>query len=115
MEAPPSHGVSTFEEESLVRPGYFVFNRELPKPISGTLEKTGELARGGFGDVYRGLWVRTNNNPVPVIIKCVRPPDDAEDEKFKVVKLHFMELKESSLLNKFSYRESSEKHLSGAW
>ncbi|KAG9041816.1 hypothetical protein FS837_011699 [Tulasnella sp. UAMH 9824] len=94
MKSPQSPGVSPVEEESLVRPGYIIFNRQLPKPIPGTLEKTGEVARGGFGDVYRGLWVRPNTNPVPVIIKCVRPPDDAGDEKFKVVKLHFMELKE---------------------
>ncbi|KAG9034101.1 hypothetical protein FS837_002267, partial [Tulasnella sp. UAMH 9824] len=84
MELPPSHGVSTNEKESLVRPGYLVLDRELPKPISGTLEKTGEVARGGFGVVYRGLWVQPNTDPVPVVIKCVRPPDDAEDEKFKV-------------------------------
>ncbi|KAG8912570.1 hypothetical protein FRC00_004244, partial [Tulasnella sp. 408] len=85
MKSPPSQGGSTIEEESLVRPGYFVFRQELPKPIPGTLEKTGEIAmRGGFGDVYRGSWVRPNVDPVPVIIKCVRPPDDVQDEKFKV-------------------------------
>ncbi|KAG8917130.1 kinesin motor protein cin8, partial [Tulasnella sp. 417] len=84
MEVPPSPRESIREEESLVRPGYF-FKRELPKPITGTLEKDGELAiRGGYGDVYRGSWVRPNAEPVLVVIKCVRPPEGPQDEKFEL-------------------------------
>ncbi|KAG8946262.1 hypothetical protein FRC00_009706, partial [Tulasnella sp. 408] len=84
-EPPPSPEGSTDDEESLVRPGYFVYNRELPKPIPGTLIKIGELAtRGGFGDVYRGSWVRPKADPLPVVIKCVRPPEDAREERLEV-------------------------------
>ncbi|KAG8967815.1 hypothetical protein FRC05_001911 [Tulasnella sp. 425] len=76
---PPSN-----EEESLVRPGYYVFARELPPPIRGTLTKTGELAfRGGSGDVYRGLWSPPDAKAIPVVIKCVRPLDNSQKENFE--------------------------------
>ncbi|KAG9037108.1 hypothetical protein FS837_001502 [Tulasnella sp. UAMH 9824] len=71
------------EEESLVRPG-FVFKRELPEPIPGTLVKSNEPAlRGGYGDVYRGEWVRPNTDPIAVVIKCVRPLDKLQEDKFR--------------------------------
>lgn len=72
----------TGEEESLVQPGYFVFNSDLPKPIPGKLIRTMELAQGGFGDVFQGLWVRPYSDPVAVVIKCVRPLDKSQAEKF---------------------------------
>ncbi|KAG8923926.1 kinesin motor protein cin8, partial [Tulasnella sp. 417] len=84
MEVPPSPRESIKEEESLVRPGYFFFKRELPKPITGVLKKEVELARGGFGDVYRGSWVRPNAEPVLVVIKCIRPHEGPQDDKFEL-------------------------------
>ncbi|KAG8950371.1 hypothetical protein FRC04_007813, partial [Tulasnella sp. 424] len=69
------------EEESIIQPGTFVHN--LPDPLEGTLTTEKLMARGGYSDVYRGIWTRPNAGPISVAIKRVRRAyvtPEAEDE-----------------------------------
>ncbi|KAG8898464.1 hypothetical protein FRC01_010901 [Tulasnella sp. 417] len=63
------------EIDSLVGPGYRVYDNQLPPELPGTLQvKTKKLAGGAFADVHQGLWSRPGKSSVTVAIKRVTLP-----------------------------------------
>ncbi|KIO31601.1 hypothetical protein M407DRAFT_19349 [Tulasnella calospora MUT 4182] len=56
-------------EESVVQPGASL--PPLPSPLLGTLELIEPVGRGGYGEVYRGLWTAPEKHNIPVAIKCL--------------------------------------------
>ncbi|KAG9042372.1 hypothetical protein FS837_010954 [Tulasnella sp. UAMH 9824] len=88
LELVPSECVAPTpcEVGSLIGPSFQSIPHELPPPLPGTLTKTGKrIAGGGYGDVFRGTWSAPGAEPTPVIIKCVRPLDEAQDDRFKTI------------------------------
>lgn len=74
------------EVDSLIGPSFQSIPHELPPPLPGALTKIGKrIAGGGYGDVFRGTWAAPDAAPTPVIIKCIRPIDETQDDRFKTV------------------------------
>lgn len=75
------------EIESLVGPGYRIYDNQLPPELPGTLEVPREkLAAGSFADVHHGKWVRPGKPPMTVAIKRVTiPGKNIPDAQFRTV------------------------------
>ncbi|KAG8943326.1 hypothetical protein FRC04_002950 [Tulasnella sp. 424] len=73
------------EIESLVGPGYRIYDNQLPPELPGTLEVPREkLAAGSFADVHHGKWVRPGKPPMTVAIKRVTiPGKNIPDAQFR--------------------------------
>ncbi|KAG8943328.1 hypothetical protein FRC04_002952 [Tulasnella sp. 424] len=73
------------EIDSVVGPGYRVYDNQLPPELSGTLEVPAQkLTVGSFAEVYQGKWIRPDEPPAIVAIKRVTLPGKSiPEEQFR--------------------------------
>lgn len=71
--------------ESVVQPGVLV--PSLPPQLLGTLAHVEQIGGGAYGDVQRGFWTPPGKAPIPVAIKCIKPPrtDLPQDQNYAIL------------------------------
>lgn len=81
---------------SLVQPGYWILDDQIPFELSGTLKKVQQLIclvektpkevdSGAYADVFRGAYERPDGSTLNVAIKCVRPIEGVDQGTFTMV------------------------------
>lgn len=75
--------------ESLVGPGYRVYDSQLSPPLTGSLEIESDILAGGIlADVFQGKWVVPGQPQMTVAIKRVRiPGKNVSDAQFQTVSI----------------------------